>query len=112
MLSGTAVATPLRKTRAITPQSTDEEPLYPSAAVDVKQRIDKLELTISRMKDYMDVRSSLSELCGLTTSHPKTIQELKQVRTDLCLIQNLLWRNENWNFWRKTLQKCEANWKN
>ena len=105
------MSTQRRKSRAITPQSIDEEPLYPSTAVDVEQRIDKLELAISRMKDYMDVRSPLSELCGLTTSHPKKIQELKQVRTDLSLIQNLLWRNENWNFWRKTLQECEANWK-
>ena len=46
--------TPGKKSRAISPQSTDEEPLFPSAAVDVEQRIDKLELSVSRMREYMD----------------------------------------------------------
>ena len=46
--------TPHRKSRPITPQSTDKEPLYPSAAIDVEQRIDNLELAISRMKEYIE----------------------------------------------------------
>ena len=39
------------------------------------------------------------------------IQELKQVRIDFSLIQNLFWRSENCNFWRKTLKQYAANWK-
>ena len=33
-LSGTPVPTPRKKSRAISPQSTDKEPLFPSAAVE------------------------------------------------------------------------------
>ena len=44
-LSGTPVPTQRKKSRAISPQSTDEEPLFPSAAVDVEQSIDKLHGT-------------------------------------------------------------------
>ena len=58
-LSGTPVPTPRKKSRAISPQSTDEEPLFPSATGDVEQRIDKLELAVSRMRLYMD--ESLSQ---------------------------------------------------
>ena len=99
-LSGTPVPTPRTKSGARSPQSTDEEPLFPSAAVDVEQRIDRLEIAVSRMREYMDeslsqfrifrspLKSLLSESCGLTTSLPMKIQELKQVRTDLFLVQN------------------------
>ena len=56
-LSGTPVPTPRKKSRAISPQSTDKEPLFPSATGDVEQRIDKLELAVSRL--HMD--ESLSQ---------------------------------------------------
>ena len=56
-LSGTPVPTPQKKSRAISPQLTNEEPLFPSVAVE--QRIDNLELAILRMREYMD--ESLSQ---------------------------------------------------
>ena len=92
---------PRKKSGAISPRSTDEELLFPSAAVDVEQRIDRLENAVSRMREYMDesllqFRISLTESIKESTerimlSHDKLsmkIQELKQVRTDLLLIQN------------------------
>ena len=72
-LSGTPVPTPRKKSRAISPQLTDEEPLFPSVAVE--QRIDNLELVVSRMREYMD--ESLSQFrISLTESIKETTERI------------------------------------
>ena len=74
-LSGTPVPTPRKKSGAISPQSTDEEPLFPSSAVDVEQRIDRLEIAVSRMREYMD--ESLSEFrISLTESIKESTERI------------------------------------
>ena len=90
-LSGTPVPTPRKKSRAVSPQSTDEEPLFPSAAVDVEQRIDRLETAVSRMREYMDesllqFRISLTESIKESTerimrSHDKPSDEDTAIET-------------------------------
>ena len=76
-LSGTPVPTPRQKSGAISPQSIDEEPLFPSPAVDREQRIDRLEIAVSRMREYMYMDESLSQFrISLTKSIKESTEQI------------------------------------